>query len=160
MVVHPDSYEAVIDTPLDGVKLGINTKGGALYSIDFISPGHRSHVPPTGFIHEVAGQLRSYFENPRFTFSLPLVAQGTPFQRRVWRALQKIPAGVTRPYGRVAQHLATSPRAIGGACRANPVPIIVPCHRVVALDGPGGFSGQTRGHQLRIKNWLLTHESR
>jgi len=153
------SYEAVMSTPFNAVKLGISTRGNALENIDFISPQHDDHRPRTGFINEVIEQIAAYFNNPRHHFSLPLVAQGTSFQRRVWRALQDIPAGATWHYGKLAQYLATSPRAVGGACRANPVSIVVPCHRVVACNGLGGFSGQTQGDKLDIKRWLLMHEN-
>jgi len=147
-----------MSTPFDSVKLGINTRGDALYNIDFISLHHNDHIPRTGFISEAVKQITAYFDNPGYRFSLPLVSQGTPFQRRVWRSLQTIPSGAAWSYGKVAQNLATSPRAIGGACRANPIPIVVPCHRVVALNGLGGFSGQVQGDKLSIKHWLLTHE--
>ncbi len=85
-------------------------------------------------------------------------AQGTPFQRRVWRALQDIPPGQTRSYGELAARLGSGARAVGNACRRNPVPLIVPCHRVVGAHGPGGFSGQTGGAALQRKLWLLAHE--
>jgi methylated-DNA-[protein]-cysteine S-methyltransferase len=83
---------------------------------------------------------------------------GTPFQRRVWEAMRAIPPGRTRTYGDLAAELGTSPRAIGGACRANPCPIVVPCHRVVGATGLGGFAGDTSGHKVEVKRWLLRHE--
>ena len=84
---------------------------------------------------------------------------GTPFQRRVWAVLQQIPPGVTRTYGELARRLGTSPRAVGGACRANPVPLFVPCHRVVtAGGGAGGFAGHGSGRWPQIKRWLLDRE--
>jgi methylated-DNA-[protein]-cysteine S-methyltransferase len=83
---------------------------------------------------------------------------GTPFQCRVWQALRDIPPGTTRTYGELARDLGTSPRAIGGACRANPCLIAVPCHRVVARDGLGGFAGERGGKRLAVKRWLLRHE--
>ena len=103
-------------------------------------------------------QLLRYFTDPRHTFSIPLLLQGTPFQQRVWRALLNLPAGETVSYGALATQLATGARAVGNACRANPVPIIVPCHRIVACDGLGGYSGAIAGTQLGIKRWLLEHE--
>lgn len=151
-------YEAVIGTPFDTVKLGINIKGDALYNIDFISADYKDYVPYTGFIREVVRQLTAYFDNPQFTFSLPLLTLGTPFQKRVWQTLRGIPSGKPWSYGKVAQYLGTSARAIGGACRANSIPIVIPCHRVVAANGIGGFSGQRQGYKVDIKNRLLTHE--
>ncbi|TAM44799.1 MAG: MGMT family protein, partial [Gammaproteobacteria bacterium] len=76
----------------------------------------------------------------------------------VWNALQRIPAGKVLSYGDLARKLKTGPRAVGNACRANPIPVVVPCHRVVASNGKGGFMGKTGGKALVIKDWLLAHE--
>jgi methylated-DNA-[protein]-cysteine S-methyltransferase len=151
-------YEAVMSTPIEAVKLGITTSRDTLCTIDFISARHKDRLPRYGLIGEVIAQLRAYFKNPAFEFSLPLASQGTTFQRRVWQKLQDIPRGHAWTYGVVAGYLGSSPRAVGGACRANPVSIIVPCHRVVASNGPGGFGGQTQGYKMTIKQWLLAHE--
>jgi len=102
--------------------------------------------------------LVRYFEEGDVGLDLPLAARGTDFQLRVWRALQAIPPGATRTYGDLALQLGTSPRAIGGACRANPCLIAVPCHRVIAKDGLGGFAGDIAGRRLEVKRWLLHHE--
>ena len=99
-----------------------------------------------------------YFEEGAAGLNLPLAARGTDFQHRVWRALQAIPPGETRTYGDLARQLGTSARAIGGACRANPCLIAVPCHRVIAKDGLGGFAGDVAGRRLEVKRWLLRHE--
>ena len=128
MAGYEPSYEAVISTPIKAIKLGINTTGDKLSNIDFISYRHHDHQPHDGFIHEVVFQLTSYFRNPQFTFSLPLALQGTQFQKSVWRVLQDIPCGNVWHYGEVAKYLGTAPRAVGGACRANPVSIVIPCH--------------------------------
>jgi methylated-DNA-[protein]-cysteine S-methyltransferase len=72
--------------------------------------------------------------------------------------LRSIPPGRTRTYGELASKLGTSARAVGGACRANPCPVVVPCHRVVAANGLGGFAGDTSGRKLEVKRWLLRHE--
>lgn len=88
----------------------------------------------------------------------PLMPAGTPFQRRVWRALQEIVPGQRLTYGELAARLGTSARAVGGACRANPLPLLVPCHRVVAAHGLGGFAGDREGARLEVKRWLLEHE--
>jgi methylated-DNA-[protein]-cysteine S-methyltransferase len=107
---------------------------------------------------EVGRQLGAYFQDGGFRFSLPLSLSGTEFQQRVWRALCRIGPGEVRTYGEIARDLGTSPRAVGNACRRNPVPIVVPCHRVVAATGIGGYSGDTDGRKLDMKRWLLTHE--
>jgi len=88
----------------------------------------------------------------------PLRAEGTAFQRRVWAALLEIPPGSRLTYGALADRLGTSPRAVGGACRANPIPLLIPCHRVVAAGGAGGFAGHREGRWVEIKRWLLAHE--
>jgi methylated-DNA-[protein]-cysteine S-methyltransferase len=83
---------------------------------------------------------------------------GTDFQKRVWSELQKIPVGKVVTYGDLAKKLKTSPRAVGNACRANPILIIIPCHRVVGKNSLGGFSGQRAGKWLQIKEQLLKYE--
>jgi methylated-DNA-[protein]-cysteine S-methyltransferase len=104
-------------------------------------------------------QLADYFEHPGTNFSVPFELVGTPFQQRVWQALTQIPAGGTLTYGELAARLGSGARAIGNACRRNPVSIIVPCHRVVAASGIGGYSGSTSGPVLDRKRWLLDHEN-
>ncbi len=106
----------------------------------------------------IRAAVARYFEAGTAGLTLPLAARGTEFQHRVWRALQAIPPGETRTYGDLARQLGTSARAIGGACRANPCLIAVPCHRVIAKDGLGGFAGDVAGRRLAVKRWLLRHE--
>jgi len=89
---------------------------------------------------------------------LSLNPAGTHYQQRVWSALQQIPLGQTASYGEIAQRLNSSPRAVAAACRANPVVLAVPCHRVVAKSGIGGFMGAIEGDSIDIKRWLLNHE--
>ena len=112
----------------------------------------------TGVRKELGEQLRRYFAEPHSQFEVNMQNQGTAYQRRVWQALQRIPAGQTRTYGELARQLHSSPRAVGNACRQNPVPLLVPCHRVVAATGPGGFGGETQGKRVAMKRWLLAHE--
>jgi len=111
-----------------------------------------------GLQKKLGEQLKRYFAAPQTGFDLPLQQQGTPYQQRVWRALQRIPSGKTLTYGQLAKRLHSSPRAIGNACRQNPLPLLVPCHRVVAASGLGGFAGETAGRPLALKRWLLEHE--
>ena len=106
----------------------------------------------------VREQLMAYFEDGSYAFELPLDLQGTAFQIRVWEALREISPGCTVTYGALAGQLGTGARAIGGACRANPCPIVVPCHRVVAGRVLGGFAGDSSGRKLAVKRWLLRHE--
>ncbi len=106
----------------------------------------------------IRAALARYFDEGEVGLNLPLAARGTDFQHRIWRALRAIPPGATRTYGDLARQLGTSARAIGGACRANPCLIAVPCHRVIARDGLGGFAGDVAGRRLEVKRWLLRHE--
>jgi methylated-DNA-[protein]-cysteine S-methyltransferase len=78
----------------------------------------------------------------------------------VWQALRRIPGGSTQSYGELARQLHTAPRAVGQACGANPIPVIIPCHRVLARNGLGGFMSSAGGDSLAIKRWLLEHERR
>lgn len=156
MANRKEGYQAVIATPLG--RLGIHAQE-ALTSIDFVSSRIPLKVPCTPLARKVSAQLKAYFTDSSTRFDLPLASGGTRFQQRTWQALQRIPSGKARTYGELARTLKSAPRAVGGACRANPIPIVVPCHRVVAANGPGGFMGATRGRALDIKRWLLEHEA-
>jgi methylated-DNA-[protein]-cysteine S-methyltransferase len=151
-------YAAVLATPWSGVMLGVSVYGEVVTSIDFLADNAAAHSASEGVAGEAVRQLQAYFRDPQHRFSLPLQPIGTPFQRRVWDALRRIPAGQTRSYGEVAQRLASGARAVGGACRANPIPVIIPCHRVVAAHGMGGFMGVSAGRALQLKQCLLAHE--
>jgi methylated-DNA-[protein]-cysteine S-methyltransferase len=133
-------------------------ESGYLTGIDFLADTVALTAPKSPLAREAVAQLTNYFCNPEAPFSVPVRVRGTEFQRRVWCALQGIPAGETRSYGDIARQLNSSPRAVGGACRANPLPIVVPCHRVIARQGLGGFAGRTRGREVAIKRWMLAHE--
>lgn len=109
-------------------------------------------------LDETARQLGAYFAGRLQRFDLPLNPFGTPFRQAVWSAMLAIPYGGTVTYGGMARVLGSAPRAVGGACGANPIPIIIPCHRVLASGGaPGGYSGQGG---LETKAWLLALEQR
>lgn len=138
-------------------RLGLSWQGEALVAID-LEPGLFQPTdldePPANIIR----QLANYFADPRAPFDLPLCLEGTPFQQRVWTLLRTIPPGETRTYGELASVLGSSARAVGQACRANPCPIVIPCHRVVGRSGLVGFAGAQGGRSLEIKRWLLAHE--
>jgi len=152
-------YAAVVPAPVG--QLGVRMSAGKLLAIDFAPRAACVDRAPDGAVREVLDQLFHYFEDPAWRFDLPLATQGTSFQQRVWQALGRIPSGCTRSYGELALALGSSARAVGGACRRNPVPIVVPCHRVIAAaGGAGGFMGQRDGEALAIKTWLLDHERR
>lgn len=109
----------------------------------------------TPLLQAASLQLEEYFDRRRKSFDLPLAPAGTAFQKSVWRAMQQIPYGEVMPYIAIARQLGTSPRAVGGACGRNPLPIIIPCHRVVASGGLGGYSGFDG---LDSKSFLLSLE--
>lgn len=152
----PTDYAAVV--ALGPLTVGVVVRDDVVTGIDLLPGAHAPRIAGAGLAAEVAAQIRRYAEQPAVAFDLPLRLEGTEFQRRVWRALVQIPPGQTCSYGALAAELGSSARAVGGACRANPIPLIVPCHRVVAAHGLGGFAGQTAGAQLSIKTWLLRHE--
>lgn len=144
--------------PLGGIVFTL--RDGRLVALELTGAGGALRTKPAavGLAAEVARQLEAWAADPRFVFSLPLAPAGTPFQRRVWQALRAIPPGEVRTYGELARQLGSSARAVGGACRANPLPLVVPCHRVVAAGGLGGFAGRTRGAALALKRRLLARE--
>ncbi len=152
------SYQAKIAAPF-GV-LGIRCSGEALTGIDILPPGTRLQEARDGIALRVCEQLRAYLADPAFRFDLPLKTGGTPYQHKVWRAMRRIRPGEVATYGELAARLQSSPRAVGQACGANPILIVIPCHRVVSKSGMGGYMGHLEGHALDIKRWLLAHEGR
>jgi len=155
-------FAAVVTAP--GFALGIQCDDDWLTEIVYLppQPARRAKLP---LAMETARQLQAYLADPTFTFSLPLQPAGTIFQRRVWTCISAIAAGHTRSYGDLAKELHSAPRAVGQACGANPFPLIIPCHRVVAASkglngGLGGFAHDTGGLLIDIKRWLLAHEAR
>jgi methylated-DNA-[protein]-cysteine S-methyltransferase len=149
-------YQLVTESPIG--PLGVKLANGYLCGLDFLDRRSSIFAAEATLAQEVQRQLLNYFQGQSTGFSLPLVLHGTEFQRRVWQALSRIERGAVRTYGEVARELNSSPRAVGNACRSNPVPLIIPCHRVVAASGIGGFAGATAGRRLEIKRWLLQHE--
>jgi methylated-DNA-[protein]-cysteine S-methyltransferase len=156
-VKSPSIYQARLAAPF-GV-LGIYCSADALTGIDFLAPGTPLQAPGDAFSRKVCEQLAAYFADPDFCFNIPLQLGGTDHQRKVWQAMCAIPCGHTRQYGELAKELASSARAVGQACGANPIPIVIPCHRVVSKAGLGGFANHSDGYTLDIKSWLLAHEA-
>lgn len=151
------SYDAVIESPVG--HLGLIFEENQLVGIEFLPTDFSLFVSDNAFIKEAASQLICYFNNPHIVFTFPWRLKGTLFQQQVWSRLQQIPVGKKETYGSLAKELNTAPRAIGQACRKNPLPIIIPCHRVTAQKSLGGFFGQTQGAPLLRKEWLLRHEN-
>ncbi|NOZ53259.1 MAG: methylated-DNA--[protein]-cysteine S-methyltransferase [Gammaproteobacteria bacterium] len=154
-------FDAVIDSPIpiQRNRLGLRLHNNRLRELVFLTPFHQLQAPQDVFGENVVLQLNQYFADATHQFSINLDLQGTDFQKRVWHALIACPCGMTSSYGDVADIISSAPRAVGGACRHNPIPIIVPCHRVVAKQGLGGYAGQTTGVNMVLKKWLLSHES-
>lgn len=150
-------YQAILASPVGPLGLVIDPAGRVI-QLDFLSAATALQAPTSSAAKRVAWALETYFEDPRAIFEVPLAGAGTVYQQRVWQALREIPVGRVHTYGALARRLRSAPRAVGQACRRNPIPILVPCHRVVARDGAGGFSGHTEGPSLAIKRWLLAHE--
>ncbi len=132
--------------------------GNAVHAIEFLDENEPDRVPSDPFLATVIHQLEAYFHNPAWRFTVPMICRGSGYRRRIWEALTQIQAGQVRTYGAIAGRLSSGARAVGAACRANPLPIIIPCHRIVAADGVGGFAGATTGTKMDIKRWLLAHE--
>lgn len=131
-----------------------------LYFLDFADKGDHSPCIPglTGPLEQIQQELFQYFSGALTEFKTPLACEGTPFQKRVWGALQKIPFGVTRSYAEVAVKVENPKgyRAVAQANKSNQMVIIIPCHRVIYASGAlGGYAGG-----LERKKWLLAHEKR
>ena len=126
---------------------------GAIVAIDW---GWSRDQDETALLARARVQLDAYFDGALTVFDLPLAPLGSPYRQRVWRALIDIPYGATRTYIDIARVAGGSPRSVGGANGSNPIPIIIPCHRVVATNGIGGYSG---GDGLPTKRALLALES-
>jgi methylated-DNA-[protein]-cysteine S-methyltransferase len=150
-------FDVVVEFPK--MKVAVKTRDERVVEICYL-PLSAKGVPPTNpLAARAAKQLESYRENPDTRFDLPVLVEGTPLQRAVWEAMCAIPRGKTRTYGELARELGADARAIGQACGDNRLPIVIPCHRVVAADGIGGFGHATGGYLLEAKRWLLMHEA-
>jgi methylated-DNA-[protein]-cysteine S-methyltransferase len=138
------------DTPVG--KLTIREDDGAIVAIDWHDGGDDR---PTPLLAEAVRQLQAYFRGEISAFDLPLKPSGTAFDQKVWQAMRDIPPGETRSYADLAHAVGSAPRAIGRACGRNPIPIVIPCHRVLSRGGIGGYSG---GEGLPTKRHLLALE--
>src|SRR5690606_34952864 len=161
-----DLYLEEIPSPIG--PLSVVTDGRVLRGIEFDGyPGRLErflrihcgeHVLHPGSLGEAGDRLRDYFEGDILAIEgLPVLTAGTPFQRRIWELLRHIPAGTTVSYGELAKRIGspTASRAVGMANGANPIPIVVPCHRVIGANGKlTGFGGG-----MDRKRWLLSHEA-
>ncbi len=147
-------YFSYLDSPVGNLLLSRNEHG--ITSISFRGTPHDDWTPNDAVFDDVREQLRAYFAKELRVFNLPLAPRGTPFQLDVWRALRAIPYGETRSYAQIARAIGKPEaiRAVGAANGANPLPIVVPCHRVIGSNGSlTGFGGG-----LPAKRFLLDLE--
>ena len=147
-------YDAVVAAPFGAVGIHIQ---GVQVVLELLPEKHPTKAAEHKVAVKVANQIEAYFSNPRNDFNLPLVFKGTPFQRRVWQAISAIACGRVLTYGEIAAQIGSGPRAVANACGANNLPLVIPCHRVVAKNGLGGFM-QGSADGAKIKTWLLKHE--
>lgn len=150
-------WEAILQFPK--MKVALATRGERVAQIRYLPPEAPTKDPENPLAERAARQLERYREDPDAKFDLPLLVQGTPFQRRLWDALCQIPRGRTLTYGALARRLGAEARAVGQACGDNMLPIVIPCHRVIAASGLGGFAHSTDGYLIEAKRWLLLHEA-
>jgi len=149
-------FQAKLATPFGLV--GVRTEGAALAEIVYLPRSAGTLAPANALAERVRAQIEKYVADPGFRFKLPMKQVGTAFQRRVWNMIASIPCGETRTYGDIARVLRSGPRAVGQACGTNYYPLVIPCHRVVAANGLGGFAHTSGGYLLEVKRWLLLHE--
>ena len=149
-------YQAIISAPFG--KLGIRCSDTDLLGIDFL-PTQTATRPPVGAMAKaIRAELEAYLADPKHEIDLPFELDGTHHQCNVWQAMLDIPCGQTLTYGELAKKIGSSAQAVGRACGNNPIPIVIPCHRVVGRNGLGGFMQHAEGESLDIKRWLLVHE--
>ena len=141
---------ANFDTPVGRVAL-VEEDG----HITRVTWKERAEDGLTPLLAEALKQLEAYFDNELEAFDLPLAPRGTDFQQQVYEAMKRIPLGETTTYGTIAKELGVPAQPVGQACGSNPIPIIIPCHRVLAAEGLGGFSG-AGGVETKVQ--LLRHE--
>lgn len=150
------SFDAIIALPFG--RLGLQLAAGEVRGLHFLPPETALYPVNCALGREVEQTLQAWCAGEVRQIDLPWQMHGTDHQQRVWQLMLRIPYGQTRSYGDVARELGSSPRAVGGACGRNPLPLIVPCHRIIARQGLGGFNRSGGGWLLDIKAWLLQHE--
>ena len=130
--------ERTVDSPLG--PLTLEARDGALTALRW---GRAAREDDSNLLARAAADLAAYFAGELRDFDLPVAPEGTEHDRRVWRAMQAIPPGETRTYGEIARAIGSAAQAVGNACGRNPIPIVIPCHRIVGANGAlGGYSGQ------------------
>lgn len=156
MLATSDGFQARMAAPF-GV-IGVRSAGEKLVEIAYLPAGAATLAPVTPFAARVCNEIEAYLADAAHCFDLPFDYAGSPFQIQVWRLVRSIPSGSTMTYSAVARLAHSAPRPVGMACGANRIPLVIPCHRVVASHGIGGFMHATRGPAILVKRWLLEHE--
>ena len=159
MQAHPSNlFSAIVAAPFGAV--GIRTGEGVVRELVYLPASFVEKAPVDALAEQAARQIERYFTQADFRFDLPLATVGTVFQKKVWETIASIPRGEVLTYAQVARRIGSAPRAVGQACGANWFPLVIPCHRVTATGGLGGFSnsGDAMGFHLGVKRWLLAHE--
>lgn len=140
------------------MRVGVQAPGATVDTIYYLPPEAALLAPRNALAERAVRQLERYRDDPDAPFDLPIAPRGTEFQRKVWDALMRIPCGTAKTYGTLAREIGGVARAVGQACGENHLPIVIPCHRVVAANGLGGFAHSRGGYLLEAKKWLLGHE--
>lgn len=151
-------FSAVVAAPFGFI--GVRTEDQLVSELVYLPERFQEKDAVNACAALAATQIARYFADPDFVFSLPLKPVGTAFQHRVWQAIASIPRGEVRTYGQIAKHIQSAPRAVGQACGANWFPLVIPCHRVTASGGLGGFAhhDDETGFHLGVKRYLLRFE--
>lgn len=150
------TFDAVVSVPFGAV--GIRTEEDFLIGLRMTTENLDGFTADDAFVQYVVSRIKQYFRDPGTTLDIPLAIRGTPYQKRVWQEMARIPAGEVVTYGELAVRVGSGARAVANVCGANHIPLVIPCHRVVAKNGLGGFMrGDKQG--LNIKRWLLQHEA-
>ena len=153
------AYNAILHVPFGAIGVRLNDARTHVLELVYLPSHTQELASDCDLAQRVCRQIESYIANPSFHFNLPLQDQGTAFQKKVWRVISGLEAGQVLTYKQVGQLIQCgAPRAVGGACGANPYPLIVPCHRVVGANGIGGFAQHDDGFYIGVKRWLLAHE--
>ena len=152
-----ERFDAIARLPFGFV--GVRTRNACVEEICFLTDDVEATPAANALAQRVVDQLHAYCADSSNQIDLPLAIKGTDFQRRVWDQIARIPPGSTATYGELARRLNGEARAVGQACGDNRLPLAIPCHRVVAATGIGGFAHHRGGAYERIKRWLLVHEA-
>ena len=151
-------FSAIVHAPFGGV--GVRTRDDAVIEIVYVPASYAEIAPANAVAEQAVKQIRRYLDDAAYAFDLPLQTVGTTFQNNVWRVISSIKRGEIMTYGAVAKEIGSAPRAVGQACGANWYPLVIPCHRVTAAGGLGGFAHHESSDDFYsgVKRWLLAHE--